>query len=304
MMETALIIALLAIMEISLSFDNAVVNAGVLTGMTEKWRKRFLTWGMLVAVLGMRLIMPIVIVALTAQLGIIEVLNLAISQPEEYSRHVILSHIQIASFGGVFLLMVFLTFVINVEAEIHWIPLIDKWSWRQEGMEACIALSALMAIQLFIPPEMRVASLVAGIIGLITYIAIDGLSSAWSDVNGARTGLAAFMYLEVLDMSFSLDGVIGAFALSNNIFVIMAGLGIGAYFVRSLTIRLVHTGFLKQYIHLEHGAHYGIGALAILMLLSTFMRIPEIVTGLVGVSFIGAAIVTSWRYNQLERARI
>jgi hypothetical protein len=122
----------------------------------------------------------------------------------------------------------------------------------------------------------------------------------------AVTGKAAFflfLYLEVLDASFSFDGVIGAFAITNDIVVIALGLGVGAFYVRSFTIYLVNKGTLSEYVFLEHGAHYAIGALAILLFASMKFEIPELVTGLVGISFIGAALLSSIKLNRKQEAR-
>ena len=97
----------------------------------------------------------------------------------------------------------------------------------------------------------------------------------------------------MLDASFSFDGVIGAFAITSDVVIIMLGLAIGAMFVRSMTIYLVEKGTLDEFIYLEHGAHYAIGALAIIMLMSMHFHIPELVTGLIGVAFIGWSLWAS-----------
>ena len=102
-----------------------------------------------------------------------------------------------------------------------------------------------------------------------------------------------FLYLEVLDASFSFDGVIGAFAISSNLFVIAAGLGIGALYIRSLTVYLVKKGTLSEYIYLEHGAHWAIGALAVTMLIGVSRQIPEVVSGLTGAILILASVLSS-----------
>lgn len=102
----------------------------------------------------------------------------------------------------------------------------------------------------------------------------------------AKTGLTSFLYLEVLDASFSLDGVIGAFALSNNLLIIAAGLGIGAFFVRSFTIYMLKAGTLQSYRYLEHGAFYAVIALAIMMLIGSIIHLPEVVIGGIGLVFI------------------
>jgi hypothetical protein len=117
-----------------------------------------------------------------------------------------------------------------------------------------------------------------------------------------RASAASFLYLEVLDASFSFDGVIGAFALTNNLFIIAIGLGIGAMFVRSLTVMLVEKGTLASYRYLEHGAFYAIGALALLMLVGTAVEVPDALTGLIGAVFIGLSLWQSIRYNRARQA--
>jgi hypothetical protein len=102
-----------------------------------------------------------------------------------------------------------------------------------------------------------------------------------------------FLYLEVLDASFSFDGVVGAFAITSDPIIIAIGLGIGAMFIRSLTVYLVKKGTLGEYIYLEHGALWAIGALAVVLMFTIRYSIPEVVTGLIGVGFIGAALASS-----------
>ncbi len=177
------------------------------------------------------------------------------------------------------------------------------------GLATGIVLLALYTISQFIPVEEAMTFLTAGIFGLLTYIAVHAvgvlLEGDGDAATGAaaRSGFAAFLYLEVLDASFSFDGVIGAFALSNNLFIIALGLGIGAMFVRSMTIMLVDKGTLTQYRYLEHGAFYAILALAAIMLLSVRFEIPETVTGLIGATLIGLSFWASVRRYRAGRAR-
>ena len=118
------------------------------------------------------------------------------------------------------------------------------------------------------------------------------------DSDVVKNGLVGFIYLEVLDASFSFDGVIGAFAITGNLILIMIGLGIGAMFVRSLTIWMVEKGVLNEYKYLEHGAHYAIGVLAIIMLLKIFMHIEEVLTGTLGLGLLVVAFLHS-RYENI-----
>lgn len=308
--EGVAIAALLTIMEISLSFDNAVINATVLKKMSEVWQKRFLTWGILIAVFGMRLVFPVLIVALATGLGLWDVANLAFTQPEVYSQHVLDAHVSIASFGGMFLLMVFLHFICNAAKDVHWIGWLESRLsslGKLESVEVVIALTILLALQSLLPAEIHAESLFAGVVGVASYVfvhSLTGLMGASEETQEAATrgvasaGFLGFMYLQLLDASFSLDGVIGAFAMSNDVVIIMLGLGIGAMFVRSLTVYLVRKGTLDEYVYLEHGAHYGIGALAFIMLFSMKMHVPEVITGLVGVGLIGLSLFSSLRLKR------
>ena len=309
--KSAFIVAVLGVLETSLSFDNAVVNATVLREMTPAWRHRFLTWGIAIAVFGMRLVFPLAVVSVVAHIGPIEALRLAAFVPAEYARILTSAHHVLGAFGGAFLGMVCLKYFFDAEKEIHWVKALESRLVRLgkfEAVELGIMLLALYAFSRMVQPHEGEAFLVAGVFGVITFIAVDGIGTAMQagpeltrDLH--RASAASFLYLEVLDASFSFDGVIGAFALTNNLFVIAIGLGIGAMFVRSLTVMLVEEGTLASFRYLEHGAFYAIGALALLMLLGTVMDVPDAVTGLVGAGFIGLSLWSSLRYNR-RRARV
>ena len=308
-LSTVFIVGVLAILEVSLSFDNAVVNATVLKEMTPVWRHRFLTWGIAIAVFGMRIIFPLAIVAIIARIDPWSALVMAASDPDQYSRVLTSAHVSVAAFGGAFLAMVGLKHFFNKEKDIHWITMLERPLTRLgriEAVEIGLVLVLLYAVSRWLGGAEENEFLVAGIFGLVTYIAVDGVSALLnveSAIGGhvVRSGVASFLYLEVLDASFSFDGVIGAFALSNNLFVIAIGLGIGAMFVRSLTIMLVEKETLGSYRYLEHGAFYAIIALAMMMFLNAVIHIPEVITGLIGSGFIVWAFCDSIRYNRLER---
>jgi uncharacterized protein len=307
------LVFVLGVMEVSLSFDNAVVNASVLKDMDAKWQQIFMTLGILIAVVGMRLFFPIVIVSVATGLGMGDVAQMALTKPDEYSGHLKDSHVGIAAFGGMFLLLIFLSFLFDEEKKLHWLGALEERFARLgklDSLGVMLSLMVLFAMQQWLPinPASRVSFLVAGLGGVILFIAVSSLDSLFETDDAAvsaagvatRNGLAGFLYLEVLDASFSFDGVIGAFAITRDVVIIMLGLGIGAMFVRSLTVSLVRKGTLDEYVFLEHGAHYAIGALAAIMLAGTVegVHIPEVVTGLIGVAFIVFALMSSVRYNK------
>ncbi|MCI3225921.1 DUF475 domain-containing protein [Streptomyces sp. NP-1717] len=324
------IVLILSILEISLSFDNAVVNAGILKKMNAFWQKIFLTIGILIAVFGMRLVFPVAIVAISAKVGPIEAIQLALDKPEQYEALVTDAHPAIAAFGGMFLLMIFLDFIFD-ERDHKWLGWLERplsKLGKVDMLSVCVALIVLLVTAMTFATNAHTSTgyadksatvLLSGVAGLITYLAVNGLSSFFENkleeeeereheeeekakAEGKQVsavGLAGkaafflFLYLEVLDASFSFDGVIGAFAITNHIFWMALGLGIGAMYVRSLTVYLVRQGTLDDYVYLEHGAHYAIGALAAILLITIEHEISEIITGLVGVLLIGASFWSS-----------
>ncbi|MEV5592273.1 DUF475 domain-containing protein [Streptomyces sp. NPDC052496] len=345
------IVGILSILEISVSFDNAVINAGILRKMNAFWQKIFLTVGILIAVFGMRLVFPVVIVAVTAKIGPIEAVNLAINDKPQYEHLVTGAHPAIAAFGGMFLLMIFLDFIFE-EREHKWLGWLERPLAKMGKLDM---LSVIVALIVLLVSAMTVATdvahgggdksatvLLSGVAGLLTYLIVGGISGYFEDkleeaeenedeededapskkavaaseagANGAAgkrgavsgVGLAGkaafflFLYLEVIDASFSFDGVIGAFAITNDIFEMALGLGIGAMYIRSLTVFLVRKGTLDDYVYLEHGAHYAIGALAVILLATIKYEINEVITGLVGIVLIGLSFWSSVRKNRKE----
>lgn len=303
------IVVMLSVLEVSLSFDNAVVNAVVLGEMDEVWQRRFLTWGMVIAVFGMRIVFPLAIVAIAAGIGPMEALRISLTEPARYEAIVSSAHVGIAGFGGAFLAMVGLSFFFDGEKDVHWIT----WLERRlaligdiKAAEIALLLVAIYGISVLLPAEEALTFLGAGALGIVTFIAVEAIGTLLEMRDAAqkaagqvvRSGLAGFIYLNVLDASFSFDGVIGAFALSNNMVVIALGLSIGAMFVRSLTILLVKQGTLAEYRYLEHGAFWAIIALAAIMLGSAYVEIPETVTGLIGAALIALSLWWSVRHNR------
>jgi len=315
----------LSVLEVSLSFDNAVVNAKYLKKMTPLWQKLFLTVGILIAVFGMRLVFPIVIVAITADLGFAQVIDLALNDGERYGEELEAAKPSIYAFGGTFLMMIFLDWVFG-DKDVRWLRpvehLFEKVGRFGQLSVLVAALLILVGASVTEASDSRTV-LFSGLVGLATYLAVSGLDGYFDEkleededdesvqttmVRGSgvavqtagKAGLSTFLYLEVLDASFSFDGVIGAFAISTNVLVIAAGLGIGALFVRSMTVYLVREGTLAQYRYLEHGAHWAIGGLALILFLELRVHIPEAITGLLGVTLIIASLISSVRANRKD----
>ncbi|MBV9922144.1 MAG: DUF475 domain-containing protein [Pseudonocardia sp.] len=319
--------AILGILEISLSFDNAVVNATVLERMSPFWQRIFLTLGVLVAVFGMRLVFPLIIVGITARLNPVEAFELALQQrpasdPTSYAALLGAAYPQIAAFGGTFLLMLFLDWLFE-DRDIRWLSWLEKplaKIGQLSRLAIVIALVVLVVMSETLAQDPNVV-LTAGALGLVTYLLVNGLGEFFDQAsdqedgeaeparNGSgpsqlvkatgRAGFFLFLYLEVLDAAFSFDGVIGAFAITTDPILIALGLGlIGAMFVRSLTVFLVRKGTLADYVYLEHGAHWAIGALSVILLVGIGYHVNEVVTGLIGVGFIAAAFLSSVLRNR------
>lgn len=309
--QAVFLVLILGLLEVSLSFDNAVVNASVLKRMSALWQHRFLTWGMVVAVFGMRLVFPVAIVAFATDISFMDVTRMAMNDPAKYAEHLHNSHTLIASFGGVFLLLVAFSFLFDETRDVYWLGKIEEKLQdlgKLDAISTTLSLAALLGIYSIVLPEHKHDVLMGGIWGIFLYGLVSSLDRFFQDEDEAeeladaakKGGMMAFMYLELLDASFSFDGVIGAFAITRDIVTIMLGLGIGAMFVRSLTILLVNKGTLDEYVFLEHGAHYAIGSLALIMLISTYQSIPEVITGLIGALFIGLSLYSSIRYKRNE----
>jgi hypothetical protein len=311
MLQALWICGVLGVLEVSLSFDNAVVNASVLRHWNAFWRKLFLTVGILVAVFGMRLLFPLAIVAVATGLGLVDVWRMALSAPDQYARHLGEHHAEVAAFGGAFLLLVFLNFLFDDDKELHWLGWAEEklGKYGTEGLAVLLALGAAVVGMMLVAPAHQLAVLLAGMIGVIAYVGVSWISGLLEQREHdpalgkvvAQGSVGAFLYLEVLDASFSFDGVIGAFAITNDVVLIMLGLAVGAMFVRSLTVFLVHQGTLEQFIYLEHGAHYAIGILALIMFASVKYSIPEWFTGLSGVAFILVSLWSSIRHRRAQQ---
>lgn len=313
-MAAMLVTLVLIMIEITFSFDNAIVNARVLAKMSDFWQKIFMTVGMLIAVFGMRVLFPILVVTLTSGLSWMDTINLALHQPQKYAEHLADAHTSIAAFGGMFLLMLALQFFSDSNREVRWIHRIERplqkigtwWTYTLISLGVLIVVTALSL------GGHPMSIFIAGLVGIAVYLLVNGFTELLEKKYGETkqpqggeaakrvglVGLATFIYLEVLDASFSFDGVIGAFAITNDVILIALGLGVGALWVRSITIFMVQRKVLSAYRYLEHGAHYTIGILAIALLVGLFYDIPNVITGVVGVGIIGLAVFSSIKANK------
>ncbi|MEO8850428.1 MAG: DUF475 domain-containing protein, partial [Allobranchiibius sp.] len=314
--------AILIVLEIVFSFDNAAVNAKYLAKMNEFWQKMFLTVGVLIAVFGMRLVFPFVIVCVSGKISPAEAVSLALERgnpetPGTYGYILDKAHPSIAAFGGMFLFLLFLDFMFDSEKQVHWLGPIERALQRIGALDmlsvVVAGISLLLASQFLATNEEKATVLFSGVLGIVLYLAVNGLSSVMEDqeahkdeqfaereVNSrgvvllaGKAAFSLFMFLEVLDATFSFDGVIGAFAITPDPVIIAMGLGVGALAVRSLTVFLVRNGTLAEYQYLENGAHWAIGALSVMLVLTIKFHLGEVVIGGTGIAFILAAWITS-----------
>lgn len=370
----------LSVLEVSLSFDNAVVNAQILKMLSPFWQNMFMWIGLPIAVGGMRFLFPVVIVWGTAHLGFSETISMAFNRPEEYSVHLHHAHGQIAMLGGVFLGLIFLGFLFDKDEEnimwFHWLERrtsklapynsIEVGPVEIGNLIGTGIISVVVGVVAFTAPHNTPLSLIVpAVISLVAYHIVniasnfletkveelaeaelekkkDELSQAEVDKKIAElekqfapelrkaeksgdtakveelnqlifaqatkvflTGGLAFLgilALEGQDASFSFDGVSGAFAITSNLKLIMAGLATGALFVRSITLRLVRTDALAKYRYLAHGANYAIGVLALCIFISEYVNVPEWVTGPVGAILVGLATWHSRKANLRDEA--
>ncbi len=308
---------ILSILEITLSADNAVVNSKILVQLSPFWQKMFLTVGILIAVFGVRFALPIVMVALTTSLDITSVFSLALHDPSTYAQKLHEVAPLIDGFGGMFLLMVVTIFFFDRhrQQQTFWIKPLEplfvhwgKWLWPN----VVLPVVAFVAVLSAIGAEERAEVAVAMVLGAATYLALHGITLLMERFDtkkqkhsgGQQVGWIAFtlfVYLQVLDASFSLDGVVGAFAITANIIIIMAGLGVGALWVRSITIYMVEQDTLLKYRYLDAGAHWAILSLALVMFLKLVgVELPEVVIGMLGLVFITAAVISSVYANKTK----
>jgi hypothetical protein len=256
----------------------------------------------------------VIIVSITAHLSWGQVFDLALHHPEEYAQHLEQAHPAISAFGGAFLLMLALHFFFDDERKVRWINQLEKRLQKLSHWSgAPLVAAAIVAVIALLPANDHVReTLLAGGLGIITYgviqLLVHGLerSQGSKGTVGKQVGIAAFttlIYLEILDASFSFDGVIGAFAITSDVILIAAGLGIGALWVRSITVFMVRRRTLGQFIYLEHGAHYTVLALAFVLLIGLVVNISDFVPGIMGVIIIGASVAASVQERRAKADR-
>jgi uncharacterized protein len=298
LVEDILIVAGLIVFEVVNSVDNAIVNASVLKTMSMLWRKRFLLIGIITSVFLVRFILPLLIVWISVPNISGADLFLAFTGQSTIAAEAIEAQKPlILMFGGVFLLFLYFHWLFLEKKE----PLfIERFIKEKHGVWF-FAFAAIILVLVMYLARANSMMMLAAAIGSDTFFILYGLKQTAEEsernlVSGAGTmsDASKFLYLEVLDMTFSFDGVIGAFAFTINLILILIGIGVGAMVVRELTIRGIDT--IAKYKYLKNGALTSIGFLGLFMIVEAFgIEMPSVVPIIVTLGLVGAAFWLSKR---------
>ena len=265
------IIVGLCLFEIISSVDNAVVNAHILKTMPEKYRKIFLFWGLLFAVFVVRGILPFIIVWIAnPDLGIFQVVTATFSNSPEVKDYIERSKPLLLLGGGIYLFLVFLSWLFLEEKKYAF--LVEGFIHRQGAWFYALASILTTTVVYYSLKENPILAL-AATIGVSAFFITDGFKKNAEAqekklMNPAMSAWSKILYLEVLDASFSIDGVIGAFAFTVSVPLIILGNGLGAFVVREFTIRGID--LISKFEYLKNGAMYAIGVLGSIMILESF----------------------------------
>ncbi len=265
------VIAGLCLFEIISSIDNAVINAHILKTMPEKYRKIFLFWGLLFAVFVVRGILPFIIVWIANPgLGVFDVVTATFSNSPAVKEYIELSKPLLLLGGGIYLFLVFLSWLFIEEKKYAF--LVEGFIHRQGAWFYALASILTTAVVYFSLQRNPVLAL-AAMIGVSAFFITDGFKKNAETqekklMNPAMGAWSKILYLEVLDASFSIDGVIGAFAFTVSVPLIILGNGLGALVVREFTVRGID--LIAKFEFLKNGAMYAIGVLGAIMVLESF----------------------------------
>jgi hypothetical protein len=273
MLELFIIILGLCVFEVISSIDNAIVNAHVLKTMPEKYRRWFLLWGMLIAVFAVRGLLPFIIVWIANPgLSPLEVFTFAWNSGPGVRESVEQSKPYLLLGGGVYLFFISLSWLFLEEKKYAF--LVEGFIHRRGAWFYAVASIMLTAIVYFAVKTDPYLALSA-CIGVSAFFITEGFKRQAEEkekqlASGNMSAISKLIYLEVLDASFSIDGVIGAFAFTLSVPLIIIGNGLGAFVVREITVR--GTDVISKLAYLKNGAMYAIGFLGAIMILESFGR--------------------------------
>ncbi len=261
----------LCVFEIITSVDNAVINAHVLKTLPSKYRRIFLVWGILIAVFVIRGVLPFLIVWMAnPKLSFVQVITFAFSSSPDIQKYVELSKPILLLGGGIYLVFVCLGWLFMEEKKYAF--LVEHFIHKQSVWFYAI-ISVLFTGILFLAVKKSPFLAMSASVGATVFFITDGFkknaeAKEQQLINLNMSAWSKIIYLEVLDASFSIDGVIGAFAFTISVPLILLGNGIGAFVVRELTIKGID--IIAKYAYLKNGAMYSIGFLGVIMILESF----------------------------------
>ncbi|MFA4998470.1 MAG: DUF475 domain-containing protein [Candidatus Paceibacterota bacterium] len=282
------------------SIDNAIVNAYVLKTMSEKWRKIFLFWGILTAVFIIRGLLPLLVVWLSVpEIGFMGAFNAMFSSNPEIADLMEARKGIILIGAGVFLLLLYLHWLFLEEK--HPLFVVDKFIKPNYGVWFYGFAALILVVLLYLArssPFLMLSAAVGNAVFFIMYGFREQAEKQETKLKGnvnQFSDLSKLMYLEVLDASFSFDGVMGAFAFTTSVPLILIGNGIGALIVRQLTIKSIDK--VAKYRFLKNGAMTSIGLLGVFIILKSFgFEIPEVLPTLITFLLVGVAF---WQSKKL-----
>jgi hypothetical protein len=271
--EFLIVIFGLCLFEVISSIDNAIINASVLKTLPEKYRKIFLFWGLILAVFVVRGVLPFIIVWIANPgLSLFQVVSFVFSPTPEIEGYVEKSKPLLLLGGGMYLFMVFLGWLFMEEKKYAF--LVEKFIHRQ-SIWFYASSSLFFTVIIYFALKVNPFLALAASIGATAYFITDGFKRNAEEkerelLTSSISAWSKILYLEILDASFSIDGVIGAFAFTISIPLIFIGNGLGALVVREFTVRGINV--ISKFAYLKNGAMYSIGMLGGLMVLEAFGR--------------------------------
>ena len=302
MFQAAIVVLGLMLFEIISSADNAIINAHVLKTLPEKYRKIFLFWGILFAVFVVRGCLPFLIVWFTNNnLSFGEIWSFVFSGNERVKASVEASKPFLLLGGGVYLFLVFLAWLFLEEKKYAF--LVESFIHRQ-GVWFYAISSLFFLATVYFAVKLNPFLALAAAVGSTAFFITDGFKKNAEEtekklVSGSSmSAWSKILYLEVLDASFSIDGVVGAFAFTISVPLILIGNGIGAFVVREITVRGID--LIAKFAYLKNGAMYSIGMLGVIMVLESFgQEYPFWLAPLNTVILLGLFLWLSWREIKL-----
>lgn len=299
LLSVALIVAGLVLFETISSIDNAIINAEVLSTMSQKARRWFLVYGLFIAVFVVRGVLPWLIVWIaTPELGPIGALTATFSNDPRVLEAIERSAPVLLSGGGTFLVFLFLHWLF-VEPK-HFGLRGERFILRKGVWFYAVASVMLLAI-VWLTMNRDPLMAFGAVVGSTAFFIVSGFrmnaeSAEKRLTTGSMSDWSKIFYLEIIDATFSIDGVIGAFAFTLSVPLILIGNGIGAFVVREVTIR--HVDEVRKYPFLKNGAMYSIAVLGVIMLADSFgIAIPVWVSPVITFGIVGFFLVKSIRSN-------